>query len=127
MPPDPLARVTAIAIGAGRIGLGVAVTAATERSLSLLGFERPQPATVALARLAGGRDIALGLHTLAVAGDPPRLRQAAALGALVDAGDALAFGAALSGPRRLERTALLNVPIAAGAALVGVWAARRLG
>jgi hypothetical protein len=82
---------------------------------------------VALARLAGGRDIALGLHTLAAADDPQRLRQATAIGALVDAGDALAFGAVLGDGGPARRTALLNVPIAAGAALAGAWAVRRLG
>jgi hypothetical protein len=126
-PVDPLARATALAIGAGRVGLGLGISAATGRALALLGFERPQPPTVALARLAGGRDIALGVHTLAVASDPGRLRQATAIGALVDLGDALAFGAALGAGGRIRRTALLNVPIAAGAAIVGAWAFRRLG
>jgi hypothetical protein len=122
---DPLARAGAIAIAGGRIALGLGAFGLTHRALGALGFARPRAATVALARLAGGRDVALGLHALTASGDRARLREAALLGAAVDAGDAVAFGAAIGDPA-MRRTALLNAPLAAGAAVAGLWVASRL-
>ena len=115
-----------LGVAAGRIGIGIGAFFATRRALGLLGFEAPGGATVALARLAGGRDIALGLHALAAGDDRKRLREAAALGAFVDAGDAVAFGTALARRDGIDRTAALNVPLGAAAALVGAWALNRL-
>jgi hypothetical protein len=123
---DPLARAAVLAIAAARIGIGVGAFAFTRRALAALGFQRPHGATLALARLAGGRDIALGLHALAARKERERLREAAALGALVDAGDAVAFGAALAGRQGIDRTAALNAPLGLAAALLGAWALRRL-
>jgi hypothetical protein len=124
--PDPSARGLAIAIAGGRLAIGFGAAFATRRALALLGFERPAGATVALARLAGGRDLALGAHALAASGDPRRLREAVIIGALVDAGDAAAFAAALLSRDGIDRTAALNLPVAAGAAIAGAWVAGRL-
>lgn len=125
-PPDPLARTGALAIAAARIGIGVGAFALTRRALRGLGFKRPSGATVALARLAGGRDIALGLHALSAATDRERLREATALGVLVDAGDAVAFAAALAARDGIDRTAAVNAPLGAAAAVAGIWVLSRL-
>ena len=77
--PDPLARAAVLAVAGGRVAIGLGAFFATRKALGLLGFERPGGATVALARLAGGRDIALGLHALAASSDRRRLREAARL------------------------------------------------
>ena len=81
---------------------------------------------MALARLAGGRDIALGLQALSAAADRDRLREATLLGALVDAGDAVAFGAASLAEPGARRPALQNAALGAAAALAGAWVLARL-
>jgi hypothetical protein len=123
---NPAARREAVAIGAGRLLLGAAILAATRPALRGLGFPEPSDATVALARLAGGRDVALGLHALSVAGDRRRLREAVAIGALVDVGDAIAFGVGLGGSPDTRRTAMRNAPAGAVAAIAGLRVLRRL-
>ena len=124
--PDELARAMVLAVAAGRIVIGAGAFFATRRALSVLGFEQPSGAAVALARLAGGRDIALGVEALRAGSDRERLREAATIGAFVDAGDALAFATALVRRDDIDRTAALNVPIAASAVIAGIWALRRL-
>lgn len=123
---DPLARTFVLGVAAGRIAIGVGAFFFTRKALGALGFTEPSGAAIALARLAGGRDIALGLHALAVRDDREALRQAAAIGAAVDAGDAIAFGAALVTRDGIDRTAALNAPLGAGAAIAGLWGLRRL-
>ncbi len=122
--PDSLGRAAAIAIGAGRIGVGVGALAATRPALRMLGLGT-EDGTVVLARMAGIRDLALGLHALSVRDDPQTLAEASALAALADAGDAAAF-AALTRSRGIDRTFLMNAPVAAFAAVAGAWAAARL-
>ena len=124
--PDDLARLGATAIALGRIAIGIGAAGLTRPALRALGFSEPDGATVALARLAGGRDIALGLHALAVRDDPAELRRSVLLGAAVDAGDATAFTAALVRRDGIDRTAAMNVPIAGVAVLAGAWVASRL-
>ena len=124
--PDDLARLGATAIAAGRIGIGIGAMFLTRPALKALGFTEPDGATVALARLAGGRDIALGLHGLSVRNDPDELRKSVLLGAAVDAGDAAAFAAALVGRDGIDRTAAMNVPIAGAAVIAGAFVAMRL-
>ncbi|MCB0874645.1 MAG: hypothetical protein R2718_06150 [Solirubrobacterales bacterium] len=124
--PDDLARLGAIAIALGRIAIGVGAAGLTRPALRALGFTDPDGATVALARLAGGRDIALGLHGLAVRDDPPELRRSVLLGAAVDAGDAAAFAVALIRGDGIDRTAAMNIPIAGSAVIAGAWVASRL-
>lgn len=124
--PEAAARAALLGIAAGRIAIGAGAFGLTRTALVALGFDRPEGGTVALARLAGSRDVALGIHTLAAARDRKRLREAGALGAAVDAADAIAFAAALFGRDGIDRTALLNAPLGAVAAAVGGWALRRL-
>lgn len=125
-PPDGLARTGAIGIALGRIGIGIGALALTRPALEALGFKDPDAATVVLARMAGVRDIALGLHGLAVRDESDRLREASVLGAVVDAGDAFAFGAALVRREGIDATALKNLPIAGSAVVAGAWVAARL-
>lgn len=123
---ESIPRLAVLAVAAGRLGIGLGAFLTTRRALAALGFDEPGGATVALARLAGGRDLALAAHAFAVADDPARLREAAAIGAAVDAGDAIAFGVALIARDGIDRTAAINAPLGAAAAAVGVWALRRL-
>jgi hypothetical protein len=125
-PPDALARAGAIAIAAGRIGIGIGALAVTRPALRTLGFDDPHPATVVLARMAGVRDVALGIHALTVMNDTAKLREASVIGAVVDAGDAFAFGAALVGREGIDAMALKNLPIAGSAVLAGAFVASRL-
>jgi hypothetical protein len=122
-PPDQLARNGAVAIAIGRLGIGLAMSSSPRRALTGLGFGDPQPATVALARMAGVRDIAMALHALGVRDHRAGLRAASLIGAGVDAGDAIALGALIGTDRR---TALTNAPLGAVAAVLGALVARRL-
>lgn len=126
-PPEPLARNAAIAIAIARVGIGIGALAFTRPALEVLGFRRPDGATVALARMAGARDIALGVHGLLVRDDAAGLREATRLATAADAGDAFAFAAALANRDGIDRTALKNLPIAGGAVVAGAWIAERLG
>lgn len=123
--PDPLARNGALAIAASRLGLGVAICAFTRPALAGLGFERPDAAAIALARLAGGRDIALGLHGLAARDDRARLAESSMIATAVDAGDGLAFAAAIASGEVGRRT-LVNVPLIAVAVVAGSFVTARL-
>lgn len=123
---DARGREAALAIGAGRIGIGVAAVLATRPALRALGFGEADAAARSLARLTGGRDIALGLLALAARDDRRALRTATLIGAAVDASDALSLGVAVRDPATRGAGA---VGLASGgaAALVGLWAWRRLG
>lgn len=121
-----LARAGAIAIATTRIGIGVGAFVFTRPALKALGFGDPDGAAVVLARLAGVRDIALGVHGLLVRDDAARLRESSLLGAAVDAGDAGAFAAALVTRDGIDRTAWTNLPIASTAVIAGGWVAARL-
>lgn len=123
---DPLGRYGAMAIATARIGIGIGAMFLTRPALRALGFEDPDGRSIVLARLAGGRDIALGVHGLLVRDDPARLRESSMLGAAVDAGDAAAFGAALARRDGIDRTAWMNLPIAGSAVVAGAWVAARL-
>ncbi len=125
MKSDRLARETVTAIAAGRVAIGIGALLATRPALRALGFAAPDSAGVALARIAGGRDVALGLLTLAAREEPARLRAAALASALVDGGDAIVFGLAAQDPE--SRQAGLRGQASGGAAaLAGIWAWRRL-
>jgi hypothetical protein len=98
--------------------------AAPEASLRALGFSEVSPATVAVTRIAGVRDLVLGGVTLATLRDRDRLRAATLANAAADAGDTLAFGVALGTP---ERTAgSRGMAAALPAAVAGLWTAWRL-
>ncbi len=123
--PDPLARAAVLGIAAGRIAIGAGALLATRPALKVLGFEATDTSARSLARIAGGRDIAIGLLTLAARDDRDALREAAALAAAVDLGDAISFAIAGRDPAA-GRAAVQGVLSGGTAAAVGAWAVRRL-
>jgi Domain of unknown function (DUF4267) len=122
---DPRARQAALALGAGRVAIGVGTLLATRPGLRALGFAETDATGTALAKVVGARDLALGLLTLAARDDREALRAATLAGAVLDSADAVAFGLALGDPetRQAGRTGLLG---ATAAVLAGAWAYRRL-
>jgi hypothetical protein len=123
--PDPLARAALVGIAGGRIAIGAGALLATRPALRVLGFEASDTSARALTRIAGGRDIALGLLTLAAREDRARLLEVAAVAAAVDLGDALCFGIAGRDPAA-GRAAVQGILTGGAAAAVGAWAVRRL-
>jgi hypothetical protein len=123
---DPLARQTVLAIAGGRIAIGVGAVFVTRPALKALGFAEVDAAGTALGRIAGVRDVALGLLVLAARDDRKALRIAALAGAAVDASDAVTFGVAAKNPVA-RRAGLLGIVSGSTAALTGTWAWRRLG
>jgi uncharacterized protein DUF4267 len=108
----------------GRIAIGMGMLAAPEPAMRALGFSEVTPATAAVARIAGIRDLVLGGATLAALDDAERLRTATLGNATADAGDSLAFAMAI---RAEERTAgIRGVATAVPATLAGLWVAWRL-
>jgi hypothetical protein len=121
---DPEVRAWSIASGLGRIAIGVGMLATPEPAMRALGFREVSPATLAVGRIAGVRDFVLGVATLSALDDPDRLRVATLANAVADAGDTLAFGAALGTE---ERTAgLRGLGAALPSAIAGLWATWRL-
>jgi hypothetical protein len=123
--PDPLARTAVLGIAAGRIGIGIGALLATRPALKVLGFDATDTSARALARIAGGRDIALGVLTFATREDRVALREVTAVAAGVDLGDAIAFGIAGRDPAA-GRAAVQGILTAGAATIVGAWATRRL-
>jgi 3-hydroxyacyl-CoA dehydrogenase len=123
--PDPLTRTAVLGIAAGRIGIGVAAVLATRPALKVLGFDASDTSARALTRIAGGRDIALGLLTFAARDDREALREATATAAAVDLGDAIFFAIAGRDPVA-GRAAVQGILSGGAAAAVGAWAVRRL-
>ncbi len=122
---DPLGRQIVLAIAAGRVGVGLGTLFATRPSLRVLGFAETDSSGLALAKLAGGRDLALGAMTLALRDDPAALRTAALAGAVLDSADALTFVLATGDPGT-RRAGLSGMLSGGAAALAGIWAWRRL-
>jgi hypothetical protein len=120
----PDVRAWSLSSGLGRIAFGVGMLAAPERALRALGFNDASPATVAVTRVAGVRDLVLGLVTVSGLDDRDRLRRATLANALADAGDAVAFSAALRTPER--EAGVRGFAVALPAAAVGIWTAWRL-
>jgi len=123
---DPLGREVALTLAGGRVALGVGALFATQPTLGVLGFAETDGTGRALAKLAGGRDLALGLFTLALRDDRAPLRGAVLTAALLDGADAIAFGLAARDPAA-RRAGLGGVASGGLAAIAGLWAWRRLG
>jgi hypothetical protein len=123
---EPKARQVAIQIGGSRVALGTAVFLATRPALQTMRFPEPGPTGVALAKLGGGRDIAIGALTLAALGDAERLRTVMLLSNLCDLADAAAFAFAARDPQ-MRLPGLSGVLSGSIAAATGFWAWRRLG
>jgi hypothetical protein len=123
---DPLGRRGALALGTARIGLGVGALFATRPTLKVLLFGETDAVGRALAKLAGGRDLALGTMALAARDDAATLRTIVLAAAILDAADAVALGLAARDPDT-RLAGLGGVASGAGAAVAGIWAWRRLG
>lgn len=122
---DPRGRQVALVLGGGRVALGVGALFATRPTLQALLFGETDGVGRALAKLAGGRDLALGLLTLAARDDRETLRALVLAAAVLDAADAFSLGlSARDGETRLA--GLGGVVSGGSAALVGAWAWRRL-
>ncbi len=119
-------RTLSLASGAGRIAIGVGLALAPRQTLAALGFEDASPSTIAISRIAGGRDIVLGSLTLLARGDADRLVSASVANAAVDAGDALTFTAAICAGEEIRAAALRGIAAAVPAAAAGAWVALRL-
>jgi len=122
--PDALVRALSAGNGAGRIAIGLGLMLAPERALEVLGFPDAGPGAAVISRIAGVRDIVLGMNTILALDDPVRLRAASLANAGADAGDALTFTLALGGES--DSAAKRGIAAAAPAALASIWAARRL-
>src|SRR3954470_24448318 len=96
---DPKARRVAMQIGGSRVALGAAIFLATRPVLRAMRFPEPGPTGVALAKLGGGRDIAIGTLTLSALSDADRLRTVMLVSNLCDLADAAAFAAAARNPQ----------------------------
>lgn len=123
---DPRARQVALGVGASRIAMGVGIFFATQPALRALRFGATNASGEAVAKLGGGRDIAIGALTLAVRGDREALRTTLLLSSACDLADAIALG--VSARRPETRGAGIGGVVSGGAAaLAGLWAWRRLG
>jgi hypothetical protein len=121
---DPSVRAWSVASGLGRIAIGIGMLAAPEPALRALGFKEVSPATAAVSRIAGIRDLVLGVVTLASLEDRDRLRAATVANAVADAGDTLAFGVVLDSEEHAAGTR--GLVAALPAAIAGAWTAWRL-
>jgi hypothetical protein len=106
------------------MAIGVGLLIAPELSLRALGFSEVNAATVAVARIAGIRDLVLGGVTFASLDDPDRLRTATVGNATADAGDAAAFAIALGTEERAA--GIRGIAAALPATVAGIWVATRL-
>lgn len=123
---DPKARQVALQIGGSRVAIGLGALFATRPALRLLGFGEPEATGVALARLAGGRDIALGALTLAARDDAQRLRTMLLVSSACDLADAAGLGLSARHPET-RRAGIGGIASGGAAATAGLWAWRRLG
>lgn len=124
-PIDPKARQIAVQIGGSRVLIGVAALLFTRPALRLLGFDDPERTGMALAKLAGGRDVAIGALTLAARDDAERLRTLLLVSSACDVADAVGLGISTRYPET-RKAGLGGIVSGSAAAIAGFWAARRL-
>jgi hypothetical protein len=124
---DSAARLIAVGLAAGRLAIGAGIWLAPGLSARALGFGTLEAKALALGRVAATRDLVLGGWQLASLGERGQLRRAAGAGAMVDAGDTLAFGLLLGAGAELRPAALRGLAAAGAATAAGHWLSRRLG
>jgi hypothetical protein len=122
---DPHARRVALQIGASRMAIGTGALLFTRPALRALGFGEPEGTGLALARLAGGRDLAIGALTLAARDDRERLRTLLLVSSACDVADAVGLGLSAGNPET-RRAGLGGIVSGGAAAIAGFWAWRRL-
>jgi hypothetical protein len=125
-PIDDLGRTALLGIAAARVAIGAGALFASRPALRALGFPQPGATANALAKLAGGRDIALGALALLARDEPALLRTTGLVAAAVDAADALTFGFAARRKDGIGQAGLLGAVSGSAAAIGGLWAAHRL-
>jgi hypothetical protein len=123
---DPLTRQAVLAGAAGRLAVGGGAFFATRPALRAVGFDETGAAGLALAKVLGARDLALGVLTVAVRDDRDALRNVVLAAAVLDAADVAAFAIAAGDPET-RRAGVGSVLTAGAAVLAGLWAWRRLG
>jgi hypothetical protein len=122
---DSTAQQVALGIGASRLAMGLGIFFATQPALRALRFGSTDAQGEAMAKLGGGRDIAIGAMTLAARNDPAALRTTILISSACDRADAVALG--VSARRPETRAAGVGGVISGGAAAIaGIWALRHL-
>jgi hypothetical protein len=119
-------RLPLLGLGVARVAIGAAAWMAPAAGMRFLGFDPEDPQNRALARLAGTRDLALGLLALGALGEPRMMRATSLANACVDAGDATAFAIALVRREGIDRAAVMGTVSASAASAAGFWLANRL-
>jgi hypothetical protein len=123
---DPMARRVALQIGGSRLAMGLGIFFATRPALRGLRFGDSDATGEALAKLGGGRDIALGALTLAARDDAEQLRTLLLVSSACDLADAVGLGISARYPE-MRRAGLGGIVSGTAAALAGLWARSRLG
>lgn len=122
---DPLARQVVLGMAGCRVAIGVSTFLATGPALRAAGLGEAEATGRAIGKVAGGRDLALGLLTFVARGDREMLRTITLAAALLDGADAAAFTFAVVEPET-RRGGAIGILAGGGAALAGLWAFRRL-
>ncbi|HET9199296.1 MAG TPA: hypothetical protein VFN92_13700 [Solirubrobacterales bacterium] len=122
---DPRARQVALGVGAARVAMGIGIFFATQPALRALRFGPTDASGEAVAKLGGGRDLAIGALTLAARDDRQALRSALLLSSACDLADAVALGVSARRPET-RAAGIGGVLAGGGAAATCFWARRRL-
>jgi hypothetical protein len=123
--PDNRAHQVSLAIGVSRLAMGLGIFFATQPALRALRFGSTDAQGEAMAKLGGGRDIAIGAMTLAARNEPRALRTTILISSACDLADAVALGVSARRPET-RGAGIGGIVSGAAAAVAGLWAARRL-
>jgi Domain of unknown function (DUF4267) len=123
---DPRARQVALQIAGSRVVIGLGALLATRPALKVLGFGHPEATGLALAKLAGGRDLAIGALTLAARDDVRQLRTLLLVSSACDVADAVGLGLSVRHPET-RRAGIGGIVSGSAAAVAGFSAWRSLG
>src|SRR4051794_28495479 len=119
------AKDVALALARGRIAIGaVALAAPGLAGRFMFGRDGSRPATKLLARMVGGRDLALGLGVVIALDRGAPVRGWLEAGALADVVDLVAC--VIARDEIPKATYVSTAAVAGGAALAGAWLSRRL-
>ena len=119
-------RLVGAALAAGRIAIGAGIWAAPGLTAKALGLRPFDGEALAVARLAGTRDLILGAWLAAELRDGGSPLAPTAALVVCDAGDALAFGLLAAKGGESAGAGVRGLAAAGPATAVGVWLANRL-
>jgi hypothetical protein len=122
---DSMARQVALGIGASRLAMGLGIFFATQPALRALRFGSTDAQGEAMAKLGGGRDIAIGAMTLAARNDRAALRTTILISSACDLADAVALGVSARCPET-RAAGVGGILSGSAAAVAGLWARHRL-